>query len=394
MNSDSPNDRPQALWWWPYVIMAAFLLPVIILFVVPAQTSFFWLAFWFITLLIFNLIILWLLVRSRTPATAESAPAPPRILQEEEFPAVVRQVMDVHLALEEKGARIFRGDLRESASNAFEQLKSALGDQWMPLVQKDPELQTAIVLLPAAETRVVEKPIRLWLHWLLFAITFLTTTWVGALHQGINLFDHPDLFALGLPYSIGLLSILGFHELGHYFTARHYQIKVTPPFFIPVPFALGTFGAFIAMRSPAEDRRSLFDVAVAGPLAGLVLAIPALIIGLQSSTVVQDGSGTDLLGGLISSSILFGLIAKFALGAKLVGSHGKTQLTPSAGSIFVWPGLLFWALIVFFIARRGAPPLNDVTPVSPGRMGLGLLSFLILALILIPMPEAFWAAMR
>src|SRR5579859_4291589 len=91
---------------------------------------------------------------------------------------------------------------------------------------------------------------------------------------------------VGLPYSLGLLTILGVHELGHFFAARHHGMDVTPPYFIPVPFALGTFGAFIKMRSPAEDRRSLFDVAVAGPLAGLVIAIPALLIGLHSSVVV------------------------------------------------------------------------------------------------------------
>ena len=84
----------------------------------------------------------------------------------------------------------------------------------------------------------------------------------------------------------------GFHELGHYYTARHYKIRVTPPFFIPVPFALGTFGAFIKMQSAPEDRRSLFDVAVAGPFAGLVLAIPALIIGLKASGI---GIGDEVI---------------------------------------------------------------------------------------------------
>ena len=92
----------------------------------------------------------------------------------------------------------------------------------------------------------------------------------------MNLLREPQRFGVGLPYSLGLLAILGVHELGHYFMARRHGIRVTPPYFIPVPMALGTFGAFIQMHSPIEDRRALFDVAVAGPLAGLAVAVPAL----------------------------------------------------------------------------------------------------------------------
>ena len=112
------------------------------------------------------------------------------------------------------------------------------------------------MLIPKpVEAATMERPVRPWLHWLLFGLTFLTTTFAGAAHQGINLLRDPGLFSVGMPYSVALLAILGCHELGHYFTARHHGMRVTPPFFIPVPFALGTFGAFIQMRSPAENRR-------------------------------------------------------------------------------------------------------------------------------------------
>jgi membrane-associated protease RseP (regulator of RpoE activity) len=278
---------------------------------------------------------------------------------------------------------------------------------------------------------------------LLFALTLGTTTWAGAAHQGVNLLREPGRFTVGLPYALGLLAILGVHELGHYFIARHHGIRVTLPYFIPVPFALGTFGAFIKMRSPAENRRALFDVAVAGPLAGLVIAIPALLIGLRSSVIVgaaaEPAAGMMHGGASVGSSVLLAFLAKLSLGPALLEGH-VLQLSPLAfagwlglmvtalnllpigqldgghiaramfgrragdtiGSVamwtllllglFVWPGLLTWAIIVFFIAGRGAPPLDDLTPLTPSRRWLGYAAFAILALILAPLPHTLWGA--
>jgi hypothetical protein len=125
------------------------------------------------------------------------------------------------------------------------------------------------------------------LHLGLVALTLVTTTWAGALHQGINLLQEPARFTAGLPYALALMTILGAHEMGHYVMARRHGMRVTLPYFIPVPFALGTFGAFIQLRSPSPSRRALFDVGVAGPLAGLVFAIPALLVGLPLDGLQQ-----------------------------------------------------------------------------------------------------------
>lgn len=357
----------------------------------------------------------------------------PHMLSPEEQPPVVRDVMDVRLAEEERGVRLFRGRLRESAEAAFARLKEAFGADTVPLLQPDERCGQAILLMPRPIERArLEHRVRSWLHWLLFALTFVTTTWAGAAYQGVNLLRHPEYFTVGLPYSIGLLAILGVHELGHYWVARRNGMNVTPPYFVPVPFALGTFGAFIQMRSPTENRRILFDVAVAGPLAGLLVAIPALLIGLRSSDIVPAELARELVAGpLPSSSILFTWMAKLALGPALTPGD-VLQLSPLAfagwlglfitglnllpigqldgghiaramfGSrvanviggiamwtllllgLFVWPGLLTWALIVFFIAGRGTPPLNDITPISTGRRWLGWLAFVILLLVMVP----------
>src|SRR6266436_4662206 len=216
--------------------------------------------------------------------------------------------MDVKIAIKENGVRLFRGPLRDSASASFEKLSRALPEGFVPLVQEDEQLGARIILIPKpAEKDVARKPVRPWLHWLLFGLTLITTTWAGANHQGVDLAQEPARFFVGLPYSIGLLLILGVHELGHFFMARRYGMDVTPPYFIPVPFGLGTFGAFIQMKSPPENRRALFDVAVAGPLAGLVVAIPAALIGLrQSSVIVSAGVPQAAAHGTsVGSSVLF-----------------------------------------------------------------------------------------
>jgi Zn-dependent protease len=393
------------------------------------------------------LLLCWLLIWTLLGAPREQVEQlesghEPRVLPEPEQPAPVREVMNVRIATEEAGVQVFRAKLRESASGAFEKLKRAFSPKTVPLLEEDEKLGAAILLLPnrVGEQRL-ERSVRPWLHWLLFALTLATTTWAGAAHQGVNLLHEPQRFGAGLPYSFGLMAILGVHELGHYFMAWHHGIKVTPPFFIPVPFALGTFGAFIQMRSPVENRRALFDVAVAGPLAGLVVAIPALLIGLRSSAILPGAmaAGPDFFGGTSAgSSLLFAMLAKVSLGdafefgqvlrlsplafagwlgifitalnllpiGTLDGGHAAramfgTRIGKVIGSVallslfllalFVWPGLMTWALLVFFLAATGTPPLNDITPITPGRRWIGYITFLILALILLPLPQSLWA---
>jgi Zn-dependent protease len=393
--------------------------------------------------LLFCLLLLWMLSsRQRRIAAMLGSDLGPRMLNEAEQPEIVRQLMDIKIAIRENGVQQFRGPLRESASATFEKLNLALGKSFVPLVQEDEQLGTKIVLIPKrAEEEVPRKPIRPWLHWLLFGLTVITATWAGASHQGVDLAQEPGRMIVGLPYSIGLLLILGVHELGHFFMARQHAMDVTPPYFIPVPFGLGTFGAFIQLRSAPANRKALFDVAVAGPLAGLGIAIPALLFGLRSSSITTGGDDTlshgFLHGATVGSSILFTILTKLSLGdaaqygalvhlsplafagwlglfitalnllpvGQLDGGHitramfgsriGVTISSVAMWSLFllalfVWPGLMMWALIVFFIAGRGSPPLNDVTSLDGVRTVVGYFALLILILILAPMPHSLW----
>jgi membrane-associated protease RseP (regulator of RpoE activity) len=426
-------------WWWVLIALLV-LWPLMTIFMRPAGTVVIS-PVWFWLLLLVSLWILLGIGRGeRAPIVEEKGP---RMLPEVEQPAVVREVMRVDVATEQPaGTRIFRGRLNEPPDTAYARLRTALGGETWPLLQQDDTAPATIVLVPAPRERErLERPIRPWVHWLLFALTVVTTTWAGAAHQGINVFAEPARILTGLPYSLGLMAILSVHELGHYFTARRHGILVTPPYFIPVPMALGTFGAFIQMRSPTEHRRALFDVAVAGPLAGLAVAVPALLIGLQTSTVLPGDVAADpLMGGTSAgSSLLFGLLAKLSLGPALEYGH-VLRLSPLAFAgwlgllvtalnllpigqldgghiayamfghrigtvistvamwsllllaVFVWPGLTMWAIVIFFIAGRAVPPLNDLSPLTPGRTALGFATFTILLLILMPVPHPLWSA--
>ncbi len=121
------------------------------------------------------------------------------------------------------------------------------------------------------------------IHTSLFVATFFTTTLAGVLWVNKNPFELLN-FHYGLPYSLSILSILAAHEFGHYFAALYHRVNVTLPFFIPVPFLdinpFGTMGAVIRMKSPLQSKQSLFDIGIAGPLAGLVVTLLIFTYGL------------------------------------------------------------------------------------------------------------------
>lgn len=358
-------------------------------------------------------------------------------------------------------AVICRGQLRTKASNAYQQIKTNIeaqfGDRFLLIFQEGLNDKPFFVLVPNTQAakerntprRDQERLTRPGLALLLLAATLVTTTLVGMENAGVSLppiwkigslfkvLSNPDVLLKGLPYALGLMTILGIHELGHYLTAKFYNIRSTLPYFIPVPFFLGTFGAFIQMRSPIPNRKALFDISIAGPIAGFVVTLPLLIWGLAHSDVVSLNEKTRLLNLDAlnpKSSILLALLSKLALGSQLT-AKSALDLHPLAVAGFlglvvtalnlmpvgqldgghivhamfgqriamiigqisrllllllslVREEFLVWAIILLFMPLVDEPALNDVTELDNGRDIWGLLAIALLIVIVLPLPQA------
>ena len=165
----------------------------------------------------------------------------------------------------------------------------------------DPGLEVEIIGPDGVPVGVVRRspppPQRVWLHVVLLLATLASTTLVGGIAFGDlppgfkprtfwDLLFHPAVIAAGFEFSVPLLVILLAHEMGHYVACRYHRLDATLPFFLPVPFGIGTLGAFIRIRSPLMTKRELFDVGASGPLAGFVVALPVLYAGIALSTPV------------------------------------------------------------------------------------------------------------
>ncbi len=299
--------------------------------------------------------------------------------------------------------------------------------------------QADLVWIRAVPLGDVKETARPGLNLLLFVLTLLSTLAAGYLIAGsfpfitFNPFLRPLRLLDGVPFSFTLIAILGTHEFGHYFTARRYGASVSLPFFIPAPppiFLFGTMGAVIRMRSPARDRNSLFDIAVAGPLAGLVVAVPALLLGLSWSQVAKIPAGgamtfgdsllmrlaTWLVFGPIPAGMdvfvhpvaLAGWVGLFVTALNLfpVGQldggriayalfgewHRQISIATFVGLIGLGVGfwslnwIVFAGLILVLMGFHHAPPLDDLTPVSRGRYVLGVFCLILLVLLIPPVP--------
>jgi membrane-associated protease RseP (regulator of RpoE activity) len=347
-------------------------------------------------------------------------------------------------------AVICRGKLKTNPTNAYQQVKANIeaqfGERFVLIFQEGLNGKPFFVLVPNTQankthTRPSEKLTRPGLALVLLLATFITTTLVGTKIAGLeptSWYSNPTNLLKGLPYALGIMAILGIHELGHYFTARYYKIRSTLPYFIPVPFFLGTFGAFIQMRSPVPNRQALFDLSIAGPIAGFFVTLPLLIWGLAHSQVIAITGKTGLLNPDAlnpQNSILLALLSKLALGSQLtaksaidlhpVGVAGFLGLIVTALNLMpvgqldgghiihamfgqrtaivigqvsrllllllslVQPEFFIWAIILWFVPLIDEPALNDVTELDNKRDIGGLLAMVLLVIIILPLPQAF-----
>ncbi|YAI81554.1 MAG: site-2 protease family protein [cyanobacterium endosymbiont of Rhopalodia sterrenbergii] len=344
-------------------------------------------------------------------------------------------------------AILCRGKLRTAPEKAYQSIKTNIervfGDRFLILFQESLQGQPffALVANPWAKSqhKESERPTTRPLFALgLLLLTLLTTTIVGTEIAGISVEQWQDNLRLllnGLPYSLGVILILGIHELSHYLTAIRYKIVTTLPYFIPIPFFLGTFGAFIQIKSPIPHRKALFDVGIAGPLGGFIVTVPILLWGLSLSEVVPQIEESNLLSLQAFDprvSFLFAILAKLVFGSNFIAEkaihlhplaiagyvgliitalnlmpvgqldgghivHGMfgqrtaiiigqfTRLFVLALGI-IRQEFLLWAILLFFMPTSEQTALNDVTELDDRRDVLGLFSLALLIIILLPLP--------
>jgi len=290
------------------------------------------------------------------------------------------------------------------------------------------------------------QPQRLWLALLLFAVTFLTCLAAGRQFavsfsngQAASsdeffvslrlLYKDPTALTPGFPFALALMTILLAHELGHYFACKHHGIRASYPYFIPAPTLIGTFGAFILMRSPIRSRRALFDVGASGPLVGFLIAIPVLIYGVAHSHVAPDivsPNATMVFGVPLAVRIvaraffptadpatvllhpvaraawvgLFATSLNLLPAGQLDGGHILRSLSPRLHKWIGWfvPVILIvlgyfyatvwllWATILIALRFLRIPPIHDERRLDSRRLALAAVALLVMVLCFLPVP--------
>jgi membrane-associated protease RseP (regulator of RpoE activity) len=345
---------------------------------------------------------------------------------------------------EHRDAIRLRGHLQVPSERAYPKIAArlrALG--YTAMLRHDEETGLDELLALPGTMPEYDRP-RLWVHVLLFGLTVLTTLYVGAGMSEARPAD--DLwwplfhFWTGWPFALSLLSILLAHELGHYFMSRHHRVAASLPYFVPLPIpdflgnVLGTMGAVIRMKAPITNRRVMLDIGSAGPLSGLVVAVPVLLLGLAMSQIqplplnqAYSMEGNSLLYLLLKYAV-FGrwlpaggvdvfihpvafagwaglLVTSLNLipAGQLDGGHVLYSLVGTRAQrltwpiilvllglgLVVWPGWLLWAGLVFLFGQGHPGPLDRITRLDARRKVLAVVVLLVLVLTFTPVPLTF-----
>jgi len=322
-------------------------------------------------------------------------------------------------------------------SNKFESLRVELARLgYIPVLRRETGEEFVEVL-----RRPKLGPRRTWVNLALLAATLATTVFAGSMlwltYDGRLTLAPSDFLYGALYFALPLMTILGVHEAAHYVVARRYHLDASLPYFVPIPppYILGTFGAFVSIREPFPDRKTLFDVGAAGPLAGFAVAIPIALAGLSLSAhapvVPASYCGPSILGQsygnlLLGPSLIWAAFSAFfpssvlslhplALAGwvgilvtamnllpagsldgghvfrALLGERARYVSYLAAAALFglglLYLGWMVLAVLVILLGLRHPPPLNDATPLDRKRVAVGGLIALILVggFVLIPL---------
>jgi membrane-associated protease RseP (regulator of RpoE activity) len=343
------------------------------------------------------------------------------------------------LSPESRLTATFEGKLLIDSETAFAQLDAAFAQLDQTLFFREHNGKHVIHAVQG-RTRVQER--NNWLPLLLLALTFISVLYTGATIAISEIFVNDEAEALrlidnlpaelwrGLPYALSIMLILGAHELGHFFAARYHKLATSLPYFIPMPISIfGTLGGVIIQRELHRSRKVLLDVAAAGPLVGLIFAIPILFIGLSTSMTGPINLGSTVEGNsflyALAKTLVFGRFlpdgqidvymnqltqASWAMllvtGINLIpvgqldGGHvAYALLGDRARRLYVPVIILMLALLVFsgavwlvifvlllFFGRAYAPPLDMITPLDSRRRWIAFLVALVLLVTFIPVP--------
>ncbi|TVQ20778.1 MAG: site-2 protease family protein [Leptolyngbya sp. DLM2.Bin15] len=329
---------------------------------------------------------------------------------------------------------IFKGNLRGEAADVHEQLSSLLkdrvGDRYNLFLVPAPDSRPTIVVLPSRNGPQPSTTAQRLTALLLALLTFATCMETAGLFLGFDLLNEASRYSEAFPLGIGIVLILAAHELGHWLTAERYQVRLSPPFFIPT-WQIGSFGALTRFETLLKNRSILFDISLAGPAVGGVVSLVALVIGLVLS---GPNSLFQVPTEFFQGSILVGMLARIVLGEGLqqsiVSIHPLTilgwlglvitalNLMP-AGQLdggrvmqavygrkvarwstiitlivlgiatFANPLALYWAVLILFLQRGlERPCLEEISEPDDARAALGLLAFFLMAATLLPVTPA------
>ncbi|HEX7434596.1 MAG TPA: site-2 protease family protein [Anaerolineaceae bacterium] len=274
----------------------------------------------------------------------------------------------------------YRGRLRgEDSAAAYDQIAESLRPLAItPLFRIEQDRQ-AIILVNGV---VKSRPSNPWVNVALAVLTIFSVLIAGGYYaattdpfsNGISMQTLVRLLAAGLPYGLSLMAILGAHEFGHYLVGRFHKTQVTLPYFLPMPFpgTFGTLGAFINMKEPPKNRRILLDIGIAGPLAGLIVAIPVLLYGLSLSGVDRLPLLSDHVGFQLEGNSLIYLASKFLMFHRLL---------PAPISYGGLSPLVYW--LRYFITSQPLPYGGTDVILNPIAWA-GWVGILVTALNLIP----------